>query len=74
MKYGELEIKCFSDSMKYGELEIKCFSDSMKYVEFTERDTKTRTGEGSHTRPFKPKIISTPQNQNTVQCNYLKPM
>ena len=30
-------------------------------MEFSEQDTKTRTGEESHTRPFKPKMWSTPE-------------
>ena len=32
------------------------------YIEFSERDTKTRTGESSDARSFKPKMWSTPQN------------
>ena len=47
--------------LRYGDLEVKCSSEGTKYVEFSERDTKTRTSEGSHTHPFKPKMWSTPE-------------
>ena len=47
--------------LRYGDLEVKCSSEGTKYVEFSEQDTKTRTGEGSRTRPFKPKMWSMPE-------------
>ncbi len=40
--------------LRYGDIDVKCSSDGMKYVEFTEWDTKTRTGEWSRTCHFKP--------------------
>ncbi len=46
----------------YGDFEVRSTTDGAQYVEFTERDTKTRTGELSHTRAFKPKMWSTPHN------------
>ena len=45
----------------YADLEFKCSSEGAKYVEFSERDMKTRTGEGSHTRPFKLKMWNIPE-------------
>ena len=46
----------------YGDFKVQSTTDGAKYVEFSERDTKTRTGESSNTRAFKPKMWSTPQN------------
>ena len=55
--------------LRYGDLEVQCSSEGTKYVEFSERDTKARTGEGSHTRPFKPIMWSTPEK--TDNCPML---
>ena len=50
--------------LRYGDLEAKYSSQGTKYLEFSERDrdTKTHTGEGSHTRPIRPpKMWCTPE-------------
>ena len=52
--------------LKYGDLNIHTTDEGYKYVEFNERDTKTRSGESSASRPFSPKMWSTPQNNQ--QC------
>ena len=48
--------------LRYGDLQLKNASDGSGYVEFSERNTKTRSGEASDTRPFKPKMWNTPEN------------
>ncbi len=51
----------------YGDFEVQSTADgTLKYVDFSERDTKTRTGEFSDTHAFKPKKWSTPHN--TEHC------
>ena len=47
----------------YADFEVKSAIDGIKFVEFNERDTKTRSGEISDIRPFKPKMWSTPNDQ-----------
>ena len=49
--------------LTFGDFVIKSIPDGFKYVEFNERDTKTRSGETSASRHFKPKMWSTPDNQ-----------
>ncbi len=46
----------------YGDFCIHSTPDGFKYVEFTERDTKTRSGETNASRQFKPKMWNTPNN------------
>ena len=48
--------------LRYGDLQQKPATDGAMYIEFSERDTKTHTGESSDARSFKPKMCSTPQN------------
>ena len=50
------------DELLYGDLEIKNTTDGTKFVEFSERDTMTHNGESSNSRPFRPKMWSTPEN------------
>ncbi|CAC5412519.1 unnamed protein product [Mytilus coruscus] len=49
------------EDMKFGDIEMKVTSGGVQYLEFTERQTKTRKGEGS-ARPFAPKMFETPDN------------
>ena len=46
--------------LQYGDFSIQSTEDNYRYIEFNERDTKTRTGETSAVRAFKPKMWSTP--------------
>ncbi|XP_076105700.1 uncharacterized protein KIAA1958-like [Mytilus galloprovincialis] len=47
--------------MKFGDIEMKATSGGVQYLEFTERQTKTRKGEGS-ARPFAPKMFAIADN------------
>ena len=47
--------------LKFGDFLIHSTDKQLKYVKFNERDTKTRSGESSVSRPIKPKMWSTPQ-------------
>ncbi|CAG2220035.1 unnamed protein product [Mytilus edulis] len=49
--------------MKFGDIEMKATSGGVQYLEFTERQTKTRKGEGS-ARPFAPKMFAIAENTN----------
>lgn len=46
--------------MLWGDLELKATSEGVEYVVFTERATKTRSGESADTRAFQPKIFEQP--------------
>jgi len=56
--------------MMFGDIEMKVTSAGLQYLEFTERETKTRKGEGS-ARPFAPKMFATPGNHFKID-NYVK--
>ena len=58
--------------LQYGDLQLKSASDGSRYVEFSECDTKTRSGEASDTRPFKPKCGTLQKTLRSVQCCYLR--
>ena len=47
--------------MLWGDVEMKATSTGHQYLEFTERETKTRKGQGS-ARAFPPKMFVTPGN------------
>ncbi|CAC5393284.1 unnamed protein product [Mytilus coruscus] len=49
--------------MKFGDIEMKVKSGGVQNLEFTERQTKTRKGEGS-ARAFAPKMFATPDFEN----------
>ena len=46
-------------------MKLKTDDEGVEYVEFRERETKTRTGNSSHLRPFAPKLF---QNENNSRC------
>lgn len=47
--------------MLFGDVTLKCTSDGLQYVEYNERLTKTRKGDGNP-RHFSPKMFATPGN------------
>ena len=46
----------------YSDFEEKTTTDGMMFIEFSERNTKTRTGGSSDAHPFKSKMWSTPND------------
>ena len=58
--------------LKYGDFQEKTTTDGSSYIEFSERDTKTRTGESCDSRPFKPKMWSTPNNPRRCPVHIFK--
>ncbi|CAG2232583.1 unnamed protein product [Mytilus edulis] len=55
--------------MKFGDIEMKATSGGVQYLEFTERQTKTRKGEGS-ARPFAPKMFAIAGNYSLKKYFY----
>jgi hypothetical protein len=43
--------------LKWGDIEL-CSTDEGEFLQFNERETKTRSGNSTHIRPFKPKIFA----------------
>lgn len=54
-----------SRQLKWGDIRLKADENGEEYLEFNERETKTRTGNSSHIRPFLPKIFPTPDQKGT---------
>ena len=53
--------------MRFGDVEMKVTSDGLQYLEFTERETKTRKGDGS-ARQFAPKMFAMPGMNYRYAC------
>ena len=51
--------------MLFGDLELNATSDGLQYVELTERDTKTRKGQGA-ARSFAPKMFAQPGTYSII--------
>jgi integrase len=55
-----------SKQLKWGDIQLQTSEHSeSEYLEFTERETKTRTGNSAHTRTFTPKIYP---SENPDRC------
>ena len=52
--------------MLIGDLELKSTSDGLQYVEFTERETKMRKGQGAP-RSFAPKMFAQPGTYSIIR-------
>ena len=52
--------------MLIGDLELKSTSDGLQYVEFTERETKMRKGQGA-ARSFAPKMFAQPGTYSIIR-------
>lgn len=55
-----------SRQLKWGDLILKVDDNNKEYLEFNERETKTRTGNSTHLRPFQPKIFT--NETNLARC------
>ena len=51
-----------SRQLKWGDVSLVEGETGEKHIEFNERETKTRTGNSTHLRPFKPKMFRNPTN------------
>jgi hypothetical protein len=51
--------------MLFVDLELKATSDGLQYFEFTERETKTRKGQGA-ARSFAPKMLAQPGTYSII--------
>jgi hypothetical protein len=61
-----------SRQLKWGDVELKSDSNNTSYIEFTERETKTRTGNSAHIRSFVPKIFPSDNPQRCPIVAYRK--
>ena len=53
--------------MTWGDVQLKASADELQFLEYTERQTKTRTGaEPKDTRAVKPKMFSVPSSDRVL--------
>ena len=58
--------------LRWGDIELKRNELGQEYLEYHERDTKTRTGEGNSIRAFKPKQFSIENDAENCPVNAYK--
>ncbi|XP_071128790.1 uncharacterized protein KIAA1958-like [Mytilus edulis] len=59
-------------TLRWGDIERKATSTGEKYLEHTERQTKTRTGATTHSRPFQAKMFEDKGNPRCPVATYLE--
>lgn len=58
--------------LKWSDIQLLEYETGREYLEFTDSDTKTRTGEITHLRAFQPKQYSTPDDRSNCQSLHIR--